>query len=304
MKKEITTILVFVLLAYPLVVFAAHCTQSYAIFQSRGPSLPPPGHLNISEIFLPTPDGERLYGWWLHTGAAKKTVLYFQANGTNISHKTHRLDTFEKMGVNALLIDYRGYGQSTGRVRREQDIYTDGQTAWRYLVGEKRIDPKDIIIWGRSLGGGVAAEIARDKAIGALVLESTFYSLDAMARKRYWFLPTSRLLRFHFENGRKLENVQAPVVILHSTEDDYVPYTQARQLFQIASTPSYLIETTGSHLDSFDHRQAFFGAHSDRSDNRQFVLPKLMKALGLESTSIRQEGDNDPCSPSPGVKPS
>ena len=286
MRKEIIIIILFGLIAYPVIVVATHYTQSYAIFQSRGASLQPPKRLDIDEVFLPTPDGERLYAWWQQTGVAKKTVLYFQANGTNISHKTFRLETFRKMGVNTLLIDYRGYGRSTGRIKQEQDIYTDGQTAWSYLVREKRIDPNDIIVWGRSLGGAVAAEIAAGKRIAALVLESTFHSLDAMARKQYWFLPTTRLLQFHFETGRKLKNVQAPVVIIHSTEDDYVPFLQARKLFQAAAAPRYLIETNGSHFDSFDRRQAFFGSPGGRFGEQMPVLSELIKTLGLEPASV------------------
>jgi fermentation-respiration switch protein FrsA (DUF1100 family) len=285
MKKDIVTIIIFSLAAYPVVVMAAHYSQSYAIFQSRGVSLPPPRHLNIDERFLATPDGQRLYAWWLQTGAAKKTVLYFQANGTNISQKIFRLETFKEMGVNALMIDYRGYGKSTGRIRREQHIYTDGQTAWNYLVDEKRIDPKDIIVWGRSLGGAVAAEIARGKKIAALVLESTFVSLDTVARRQYWFLPTTRLLKFHFENGRKLKQVRSPVVIIHSMEDDYVTFNQARELYEAAPEPRYLIETTGSHIDSFDRRQAFFGSSVNRSGDRQQVLSRVMKSIGLDTAT-------------------
>lgn len=283
MKKDIVTIIIFSLAAYFVVVMAAHYSQSYAIFQSRGASLPPPRHLDIDERFLSTPDGQRLYAWWMQTGAAKKTVLYFQANGTNISQKVFRLETFKEMGVNALMIDYRGYGKSTGRIRQEQHIYTDGQTAWNYLVDEERIDPKDIVIWGRSLGGAVAAEIARGKNIAALVLESTFFSLDTVARIQYWFLPTTRLLKFHFENGRKLRQVRAPVVIIHSTEDDYVPFSQACELYEAASDPRYLVETTGSHLDSFDRRRAFFVPFVNRCGNRQQVLSRVMESIGLDT---------------------
>jgi len=285
MKKDIVAIIIFSLAAYPVVVMAAHFSQSYAIFQSRGASLPPPPHLDIDERSLSTADAQRLYAWWMQAGAAKKTVLYFQANGTNISQKIFRLETFKEMGVNALMIDYRGYGKSTGRIRQEQHIYTDGQTAWNYLVDEKRIDPEDIIVWGRSLGGAVATEIARGKKIAALVLESTFLSLDTVARRQYWFLPTTRLLKFHFENGRKLQQISAPVVIIHSTEDDYVPFSQARKLYKAASEPRYLIETTGSHIDSFDRRWAFLGPTANRSGNRQQVLSRVMKAIGLDTAA-------------------
>ena len=282
MNKDFTIVILFVLLVYPLLVVAAKHTQSYAIFQSRGASFTPPKRLAIDEAVLTTPDGERLHAWWLQTKDAKRTVLYFQGNGTNVSHKIPRLKTFRKMGINALLIDYRGYGKSTGRVKNEVEIYTDGLTAWNFLTAEKGIDPEDIIIWGRSLGGGVATEIARFKDIAALVLESTFYSLDEIAKRQYWFLPTTWLLNFHFENGRKLKQVTAPVVIIHSVEDDYIPFLHADRLFEAASVPKYIIATTGSHWDSFDHHWTAFGSGSNRPGDREASLSKLMEILSLE----------------------
>lgn len=272
MKKDITIIILFVFLSYPLVVLATHYTQSYAIFQSRGASFSPPKHLAIEEYVLTTPDGESLHAWWLETKNAEKTILYFQGNGTNVSHKIPRLNTFRDMGVNSLIIDYRGYGKSTGRIKDEEDIYTDGLTAWNYLTVEKGIDPKEIIIWGRSLGGGVAAEIARFKNITALVLESTFYSLDEIVQRQYWFLPTTWLLNFHFDNGRKLKQVTAPVVIIHSVEDGYIPFSHAERLFEAASNTKFIIKTTGSHADSFDHRWATFGSGTNRPGDREAVL--------------------------------
>lgn len=270
MKNEAVILLIFALVAYPLVVVAAYCTQSYMIFQSRGVSQAPPPQLGIDEWVLTTPDGELLNAWWLQTPNAEKTVLYFQANGTNISYRRSRLKTFRKMGLNALMIDYRGYGKSTGRIKSEAHIYTDGLTAWHFLTTTKGIAPQNIIVWGRSIGGGVAAEIARFRNIAALVLESTFYSLDEVARRQFWFLPTSMLLKFHFDNGRKLKNVTAPVIVIHSAEDDYISFRQAAMLFAAATDPKFLLETNGSHLDTFDDREACVSA--------------LMGYLGLQST--------------------
>ncbi len=281
MKRDAVIILVFALVVYAMIVFAVRHTQSYAIFQSRGASWAPPAHLDISEAQLTTPDGERLHAWWLQTRGAEKTVLYCQPNGTNVSHHVSRLNTFQKMGVNGLLFDYRGYGRSTGRISIEQHIYTDALTAWNYLTIEKRIDPESIIVWGRSLGGGVAAEIARCKQIAALVLESTFFSLDEIVRRQYWYLPTERLLRFHFRNGRKLKQVHAPVVIIHSVDDHFIPFDHAAQLFASASNPKFIIRTTGSHLDSFDNQGVAFGSRPVRTGDQSDTLSALINYLDL-----------------------
>ncbi|HSO20987.1 MAG TPA: alpha/beta hydrolase, partial [Desulfosarcina sp.] len=269
MKKDASTILAFLLVVYPLVVAAANLTQEYVIFQSRGVYSPPPRGMAIDTLELTTPDGERLQAWWLRTPHACRTVLYFQENGTNISHRTSRLKTLQKMGVDALLIDYRGYGNSTGRIRTEQDIYTDGMTAWNFLTVENGIDPRTIIIWGRSLGGGVAAEIAQAKPIAALVLEATFSSLDDLARRRYWFLPIGSFLKFHFANGAKLDKVTAPTIIIHSRDDDYIPFSQAIKLYEAATGEKYLLKSAGSHLDRFDTQEA--------------LVAVLMHRLGLET---------------------
>ena len=139
-------------------------------------------------------------------------------------------------------------------IKNEQDINTDGLTAWHYLTAENHIDPQDIIIWGRSLGGGVAAEIAQFKTISALVLESTFHSLDEIARRQYWFLPTGWFLKFHFDNGSKLKNIAAPIVIIHSVEDDYIPFSQASRLLEDANPPKHILKAGGSHLELFDNQ--------------------------------------------------
>jgi len=283
MKKDFAIVILFGLLAYPLVILAAHQTQSYAIFQSRGASYAPPDHLKIDQVVLTTPDGEQLNAWWLQTPGAHKVILFYPPNGTNISHHGYRLNTFRKMGVNALLVDYRGYGRSTGRIKKEKDIYTDGRTAWNYLIHEKGVSPEAVIIWGRSLGGGVATEVARSKKIAALVLESTFFSLDEVARRQYWFLPTSRLLKFHFQNGRKLKQVTAPVVIIHSPDDGYIPFDQADMLFDAATGPKFLIRTNGSHWDSFDHQGVTFGSQPLNPDRQGTILSALMMHLNLQS---------------------
>jgi fermentation-respiration switch protein FrsA (DUF1100 family) len=155
-----------------------------------------------------------------------------------------------------------------------------GVTAWNFLTNEKKIDSEDIIIWGRSLGGGVAAEIAQSKGIAALILESTFFSLSEVIRWKYWYLPTAWMLKFHFNNGRKLHNITAPIIIIHSTEDDYVPFSQAEKLYNAAPDPKFMIKTTGSHLDSFDARATIIGSPLD-GDNQGRALSRLMNCLSF-----------------------
>jgi hypothetical protein len=161
------------------------------------------------------------------------------------------------LGVKALLFDYRGFGQSEGNIRRESDIYLDGQAAWNYLHKNHRIPARDIVLWGRSMGGAVAVEIARHQPAGLLVLESTFFDLEEMARIHYAWLPTRYLLKYHFGNGEKVADVCSPVIIVHSPEDGYIPFDQGRHLFDLAPEPKILLPTAGLHTEFFDGRSDF-----------------------------------------------
>ncbi len=177
--------------------------------------------------------------------------------------------------VNALVFDYRGYGKSSGYIKNEEDVYKDAEAAWDFLIRKKGIPPEQIILWGRSLGGGVAVEAGKGKKIHALILESTFYSLDEMASKEFWFFPTKYLLKFHFDNGRKLKNNEAPILILHSPEDRYIPFDHAVRLFHAASGPKkLLLKTSGSHFDQLEDSK------DTVSKVKQFIQMPVQGSLG------------------------
>jgi fermentation-respiration switch protein FrsA (DUF1100 family) len=247
--------------AYILVVIAAYHTQSAIIFGSGGLAATPPARFGIETVSIPTSDGLHLNGWWLEASGTRRTVLFFQGNRRRPADHIQRLETLVDLGVNALFFDYRGFGRTEGCIRREEDIYRDGQAAWDYLRRNRRIPAGDIILWGRSMGGAVAVEVARHRPVGLLVLESTFYALEDMARIHYRWLPTRHLLKFHFRNGEKLPDVRAPVIVIHSPEDGYVPFDQGLRLFKAAPEPKILLSTSGHHFERFEghriHRQQF-----------------------------------------------
>lgn len=265
--RSLRACLLFGAVVYILVAIAAYHTQSAIIFRPGGLTVNPPTEFPIKTVSIPTADGLRLKGWWLPAAGTRRTVLFFQGNRRQASEHTLRLQTLAALGVNALLFDYRGFGQTAGRIRREEDIYRDGQAAWNYLRHERRIPAEDIILWGRSLGGAVAVEVARHQPAGALVLESTFYALDEMARMHYRWLPTGTLLKFHFRNGAKLQDVRAPIIIIHSPDDGYIPCAQGQRLFEEAPEPKVLLTTAGHHLELFDRHPIYrqqFTSHLDR----------------------------------------
>jgi fermentation-respiration switch protein FrsA (DUF1100 family) len=247
--------------AYFLVVLAAFHTQSAIIFGHGGLAAAPPPRFPIETVLIPTSDGLRLTGWWLETPGARRTVLFFQGNRHRPTDHRRRLQTLSELGVNALLFYYRGFGHTEGLIRQEADIYRDGFAAWTYLRRVRGIPAGNIVLWGRSLGGAVAVEVARQRSAGLLVLDSTFFALEEMARIHYRWLPTRHLLHFHFHTGEKLADVDSPVIVIHSPEDGYVPFDQGQRLFKAARGPKILLTTSGFHTELFDghriYRQQF-----------------------------------------------
>lgn len=186
------------------------------------------------------------------------TVLFFHGNAGNISRGNKRMHLFHEMGYNALAVDYRGYGISSGKIEKETDIYEDAFSSWLYLTKELGIHENKIIIWGWSMGGAVAVNLAQHKKCHALVMESTFYSLFDMAKKVYWFLPYKLLIRFLFSSGDKLININMPVLFIHSKQDETVPYINGVRLFEKFSGKKKFIEISDDHnYGIFNSQQKF-----------------------------------------------
>ena len=227
-----------------------------------------PSHwgMNFEDVWLTTADGVRLHGWFLpaqppfapQRRASPHTLLFLHGNAGNVSHRGASMAIFAELGLDVLLIDYRGYGQSEGRPS-EIGLYQDARAAWDWLTQARGVAPADIVVFGRSLGGAVAAELAAQVQPGALIVESSFADLDAMAKLHYPLLTRLVPLRYHFPAADHLRQVQAPVLVLHSPDDQVVPYEQGRALFAAANEPKRFVDLTGGHnegfLDSQPHYQ-------------------------------------------------
>jgi fermentation-respiration switch protein FrsA (DUF1100 family) len=152
--------------------------------------------------------------------------------------------------LNCFIFDYRGYGQSEGRPT-EQGTYLDAEAAYKWLTEQKKVQPDNIIIFGRSLGGCIATNLARTARAKALVIESTFTSYVDMGRKFYPYLPVRLFARFSYDAGGYISEVHCPVMIIHSANDDIVPFEFGRQLYETANEPKQFVEIFGSHNDGF-----------------------------------------------------
>lgn len=198
-------------------------------------------------LSLKAADGVLLSAWYLPPKEEDGgVVLFLHGNGGNVSHYADALARFDRLGLGSLALDYRGYGRSGGRPS-EAGLYRDAEAAWEHLVQELGIAPARIVIYGRSLGGAVAAWLARGRAARLLVLESTFTSLRAVAGRLYPWAPTGLLLGRMYETERFVMEAGCPVLVIHSPEDELVPYAQGRRLFELARPPKRLLEIGGGH---------------------------------------------------------
>ena len=213
--------------------------------------------LPYEEACFDTSDGKRLYGWFIPAGGkAKFTVLFCHGNGGNISHRLEKIGLLHGLGLNVFIFDYRGYGKSEG-APSEPGLYKDADAAYKYLV-EKRNIPKDgIILYGESLGGTVAAELATKESARAIITEEAFTSVPDMTGIVYPFIPRF-VISTKFDTASKMKDATCPKLIIHSVDDEIVPFSLGEKLFKAASPPKEFLEIRGSHNTAFfDSKEQF-----------------------------------------------
>lgn len=207
--------------------------------------------LQYEPVQILAADGVRLGGWFLPASSdARGALLFFHGNAGNISHRLDSLKIFIGLGLDVLIFDYRGYGRSEGAVS-EQGTYLDAAAAWRHLTNERGIDAQNIVLFGRSLGAAVAAHLAARQNPGALILESGFTSVPDLAAQLYRIYPVRWLSRFHYGTKDALPHVKCPVLVVHSHDDEIIPFGHGQALFAAARDPKAFLQLRGGHNDGF-----------------------------------------------------
>lgn len=254
-SSTIWHILMYAAIAYVTFAFVMFLLQSRLIYYPNMPSravtaTPDQAGLIYQSVKFATEDGVQLDGWFLPVDQPRGVLLFFHGNAGNISHRFESLQIFHDLGLSSFIFDYRGYGRSEGKPS-EHGTYRDAEAAWRYLTDERQIPKQSIVFFGRSLGASIAAHLAMTQAPRVLILESAFTSVPDVGARTYPFLPVRWLSRFQYNTKQYLKSVSAPVLIVHSRQDEIIRFEHGRTLFASANEPKRLLEIRGGHNDGF-----------------------------------------------------
>ena len=201
--------------------------------------------VEIEKVKIKTSDDIDLLGWFHKKDLKKfKTIVYFHGNAGNLKNRIYKLNHFKDMDVNFLIIAWRGFSGNSGKPT-EKGLYNDAKSAiiWLKKLG---LTEKDIVIYGESLGTGVATEIAQNSHFAGLVLETPFTSMIDAAKNFYPYIPVSLLLKDKYDNQNKIKNINTPILVMHGEVDQIVPFRMGKKIYEIANQPKY------SHFTKFD----------------------------------------------------
>jgi fermentation-respiration switch protein FrsA (DUF1100 family) len=206
--------------------------------------------LPFEEVFFRTGDRLQLHGWFVPVPNADFTVLYCHGNGGNMMYFLDTVNFLNGLGLNCFIFDYRGYGSSEGRPT-ENGTYLDVRAAYRWLTKKKGIVPQRIIIFGWSLGGSIAAYLASRVKPRGLIIDSTFTSYADIGKKFYPYMPVRWFARFNYPTIEYVRKVSCPVLVIHSRDDEIVPFEFGLSLYEAANEPKQFVELFGGHNDTF-----------------------------------------------------
>ena len=207
--------------------------------------------LKYKEVYFHSEDGERLHGWFFPLETGGPVILFFHGNAGNISHRLDNIRLLLERDVQVFIFDYRGYGKSSG-TPSEKGVYMDGRAAYDYLAKEERIASENIVLFGRSLGASVAIDTALNRYARSIIIESGFTSVRDMAKGMFPFNLLNFAIPPNYNNLNKIGNLSMPKLIMHGEEDEIVPLSMGKRLFDAANAPKYFYSIKGAgHNDIY-----------------------------------------------------
>ena len=213
--------------------------------------------VEIEKVKIKTSDNINLLGWFHKKDLTKfKTIVFFHGNAGNLENRIHKLNHFKDMDVNFLIISWRGFSGNKGKPS-EKGLYIDANSTVLWLKNLGLLE-KDIILYGESLGTGIATELAQTNNYAGLVLETPFTSMVKAAKNFYPYIPVSLLLKDKYDNQKKIKNIKIPVLVMHGEADQIVPFWMGKKIYEIANEPKYSYFTEyDDHMMEYDEKLLF-----------------------------------------------
>jgi len=252
--------MIFWLIIAPLLISIAlgvylYFMQSHLVYQPIAEIEATPDEINLKyeDVDFSASDGTKLTGWFVPVEKPKATILFCHGNGGNISHRLLTLQQLHDLRLQVFIFDYRGYGRSEGNPS-EYGTYLDAEAAWLYLTQERGVLPDKLIIHGRSLGGAIAVQLASKHNPAGLIVEDTPTSIPELGNDLYPFFPLwllNWLSRSDYNAAEYIQKIRCPVLVMHSTSDEMIPFKHGQRLFEAANKPKKFVELSGGHNDAF-----------------------------------------------------
>jgi fermentation-respiration switch protein FrsA (DUF1100 family) len=255
--KMLMQILLWLLIGYVALFCFMYMFQRNFTFQPGGPNPFTRDHGAFTPLVYQTPMGLNIRGLYMPARQGKPTIVYFQGNAGNIGDRLYKTKSFLEKGYGFALVGYRGYSGNPG-MPSEQNFYEDARSALKKL-NEKGVRYEDMVLYGESIGTGVATQIATElPQAKALILEAPFTSTTDIAKRFYWFLPIDRMLKDKFENDRKIAGIKMPILIIHGDKDRTVPMRYGEKLFSyVTSEDKLFMKLPGAgHADVYSYKAA------------------------------------------------
>lgn len=258
MIRTVTKIVLSLAIIYALVVALMWAFQERLLYLPNAGrehvATPADRGLAWEAVTLTTEDDVALDAWWVPAPEPRASLLFFHGNAGNISHRLESIAQFHRLGLSVLIVDYRGYGRSEGRPS-EAGTALDARAAWQWLRDAGN-ETNEIVVFGRSLGAAVAAELAasleeQQATPAAVILESPFRSVPALAQYLYPFLPVRWLARIDYPVETYVTQISAPLLVIHSHDDEIIPFAQGEAVYRAAQQPKQLLEIQGGHNTGF-----------------------------------------------------
>jgi len=199
------------------------------------------------EVTLTASDGVHVIAWHVAPRDGKPVILYLHGNGGALRYRVERFRKLIADGIGLVALEYRGYGGSGGSPS-ERGLVADAEAAYAFAAA--RYSVQQIVIWGESLGSGIAVALAAEKPVGRVILEAPFTSAAALGAEHYWFIPVRLLMKDQYRSDERIAKVTAPLLVLHGVHDQIVPYAMGERLFELANKPKHIVRfLDGGHED-------------------------------------------------------